>query len=126
AEQTTPLYRWFAKNYSGTLGCEYLSGGTDVGVRRAGGVRNEDLTALTFADRSFDLVVTFDVFEHIPDVMTAFRECRRVLAPGGRLFFSVPFGLNSRRNVIRAVQGQDGSIEHLLPPEYHADPLRAE
>ena len=46
-------------------------------------VRNEDLTALTYADGSFDLVLTSETLEHVPDLAAALGEIRRVLAPGG-------------------------------------------
>src|SRR5690606_12010607 len=50
-------------------------------------------------------------------------ECCRSLKPGGRLVFSVPFIRNAERNVVRATLAADGEITHLLPPEYHGDPL---
>ena len=122
-EQVTPLYRWFAAHYPGVVGCEHLGDTIPSGMQRADGVRNEDLTALTFGESEFDFALTFDVFEHIPDIGMAFSECCRVLAPGGHVFFSVPFRFDSRENLVRAVRRDDGSIEHLLPPEYHGDPL---
>ncbi len=45
---------------------------------------------LPFPDDSFALVTAFDTIEHIPDDREALAECFRVLAPGGRLFVSVP------------------------------------
>jgi SAM-dependent methyltransferase len=45
---------------------------------------------LPFADSSFDLVALFDTLEHIPDEQRALSEVRRVLAPGGTVFVSVP------------------------------------
>ncbi len=45
---------------------------------------------LPAADASIDLVTLFDTIEHIPDDVRALRECRRVLAPDGRLFISTP------------------------------------
>jgi len=45
---------------------------------------------LPFADGTFDLVCLFDTMEHIPDDAQALREVKRVLAPGGRVFVSVP------------------------------------
>jgi len=40
--------------------------------------------------------------------------------------FSVPFDANSVRNQIRAQLRKDGTIEYLLPPEYHDDPRNPE
>lgn len=41
--------------------------------------------ALPFPDRSFDLVLSQQMLQFVPDPATAAREIRRVLAPGGRL-----------------------------------------
>ena len=56
----------------------------------------------------------------------AFEECLRVLRPGGRLLFSVPFLSLRQETLVRAVLAEDGSITHLQPPEYHGDPCCAE
>lgn len=48
------------------------------------------VTALPFADASFDVVSAFDVVEHCADDTAALAELARVLAPGGRLLLSVP------------------------------------
>jgi SAM-dependent methyltransferase len=45
---------------------------------------------LPFEDETFDLVTTLDVIEHIDDDVTALRELRRVLRPGGVLLVAVP------------------------------------
>ncbi len=39
---------------------------------------------------SVDLVTLFDTIEHVPDDGRVLSECRRVLAPGGLVFISVP------------------------------------
>jgi SAM-dependent methyltransferase len=49
-----------------------------------------DACDLPADDRSVDLVTLFDTIEHIPDDDRALRECRRVLAPDGRVFISTP------------------------------------
>ncbi len=85
-------------------------------------LRHEDLTALSFADESFDAVVSLEVMEHIPDFQRAFLECARVLRPGGRLLLSVPFH-GGPEHMLRARVRADGGIEHLHSPEYHGDPL---
>jgi SAM-dependent methyltransferase len=38
----------------------------------------------------FDAVTLFDVVEHLDDPAAALRQCRRYLAPGGRLFITTP------------------------------------
>ena len=50
----------------------------------------EDIQALSWADGSFDLVLTSETLEHVPDPALALRETLRVLRPGGRHVFTVP------------------------------------
>jgi 2-polyprenyl-3-methyl-5-hydroxy-6-metoxy-1,4-benzoquinol methylase len=47
-------------------------------------------TALPFPESSFDIVVSFDVFEHIPDSDAHLLEVRRVLRPGGSYLLQTP------------------------------------
>lgn len=46
--------------------------------------------ALSFPAASFEIVVSFQVIEHVPDVDAYLREIRRVLAPGGQLILTTP------------------------------------
>lgn len=82
---------------------------------------SEDLMALSYPDASFDLVVTSDTLEHVPDVEAALREIRRVLKPAGSHVFSVPV-VADRPTRRRALLAEDGSLRHLLPPSYHGAP----
>jgi SAM-dependent methyltransferase len=47
-----------------------------------------DAAALPFEDNSFDLVLGHAVLHHLPRLQDAFAEFRRVLEPGGTLFFA--------------------------------------
>jgi SAM-dependent methyltransferase len=47
-------------------------------------------TALPYADAAFDLVVAFEVIEHLEDWRGFLREARRVLANSGQLIVSTP------------------------------------
>ncbi len=100
---------------------EYLDGA--VPGERIDGIRHEDVQALTFADGSFDLCSSTEVFEHVPDDRRAMAEIYRVLKPGGHFVFTVPM-IGENRTVERARLRPDGTPEHLEPPEYHIDPAR--
>ncbi len=123
AEQTTPFYREIVNRYKNVIGSEFFGPHVQPGTIDRNGIRHEDFTRLSFQGASLDCVMSFDVFEHVPDYERAFRECSRVLKPGGSLFFSVPFERTVPQTQIRAVSHSDGSIEHILPPEYHGDPI---
>jgi SAM-dependent methyltransferase len=56
----------------------------EAGVRVVG----MDATRLSFADASFDLVYSFNVFEHLPHPAETFAEITRVLRPGGVAFIT--------------------------------------
>ena len=88
---------------------------------RRGGFRHENVERLSFEDMSLDFIVSNDVFEHVADPAQAFRECARVLKPGGVMFATFPFFSDMDRSRTRARLGSSG-VEHLLPAEYHGDP----
>ncbi|MFN8008576.1 MAG: class I SAM-dependent methyltransferase [Terriglobia bacterium] len=128
-EQRSPFYSALNKLYPRTVGSEYYGTSYPYGEERLIRVahdqmkiRNETITALTFQDNCFDFVLSFEVFEHIPDYRKALCECWRCLKQGGKLFFTVPFNTDSQPNIARSVLNPDGTIVHLLPPEYHSDP----
>jgi len=73
---------------------------------------DEDIQALSYADGAFDLVLTSETLEHVPDYRTALRETRRILRPGGRHVMTVPL-----RPDLQTTRDRAG-----LPPVYHGEP----
>ncbi|XXF75439.1 methyltransferase domain-containing protein [Myxococcaceae bacterium GXIMD 01537] len=94
--------------------------GVEAGTMHRG-FRCENMERLTFADESFDLTVTQDVFEHILHPEQAFREVARTLKPGGAHVFTIPY-YGPARTLRRAVE-RNGDIVHLLPPDFHGNPV---
>jgi len=90
------------------------------------GVRHEDAHRLSFDDGTFDLVISSDVWEHLADPYQAHREVFRVLKPGGRHIFTVPFYQAALLDETRSVINNNGETEHLLEPIYHVDPISEE
>lgn len=124
-EQTTALFRWLQARHPNIVGSEFFGDLAPFGSVH-NGIRNEDMTRLTFADNCFDHILSFDVMEHVADDIPAIAEAYRCLKPGGKFFFSAPFAKDRATKIIRARMNADGSIEHLMTPEYHANPVDPE
>ncbi len=122
-EQCTPFFRLLKQRYPSVIGSEFLGSDYPLGSTNGGGVRNESVVSLTFPDQSFKFVMTFDVLEHVPEYGRALVEFFRILTPGGTLLFTVPFDRGRTDTLTRAVVAEDGQIVHILPPEYHGDPI---
>jgi len=71
---------------------EYGAEGAAIARGRGIPVMRADATRLPVRSGSLDLVVAFDVLEHIADDETATAEIRRVLRPGGHALIAVPAG----------------------------------
>lgn len=105
------LHTFLAK-CSGLYYSEY--GSTDSSIP------SEDLMALSYDDGFFDVVMTSDVLEHVPNYSKAFGEIKRVMKDDGVFVFTVPF-LDDRKTVVRAAIDANGRVVHLKSPSYHGD-----
>lgn len=113
--------RWLRGRTPNLVTSQYEAGRAPGEV--ADGVRYEDVTALSFAEAELDAIVCLEVLEHVPHYLPALREMARTLRPGGRAVLSFPWlGGEQYEHLIRAEMREDGTIHHILPPEYHGDP----
>jgi glycosyltransferase involved in cell wall biosynthesis/SAM-dependent methyltransferase len=124
-EQATPLFSWLSSHHSHCFGSEFLDPSLSGGTIQ-NGLRNEDLTRLSFGPAELDCVLSFDVLEHVPDYRSALGEVFRCLRPGGTFLFTVPFSAESEAHIVRASLNEDGEVVHHLPAEYHGNPIDPE
>jgi hypothetical protein len=87
-------------------------------------IMHQDLMSLSFEDKTFDIILSTDVFEHIPDPYLAHQEVYRVLKWGGRHIFTVPFYQTTFLDEVRASQNENKEINFHKDAIYHEDPLR--
>jgi ubiquinone/menaquinone biosynthesis C-methylase UbiE len=50
-----------------------------------------DITSIPLPNESIDAILCTEVFEHIPDAISALKEFNRLLKPGGVMFITAPF-----------------------------------
>ncbi len=87
-----------SRNGARVTGCDFSLAALRVGREKLQALGNGtlaaliqgDAQALPFADESFDLVVSCETIEHVPDVRKALREMWRVARPGAKLFLTTP------------------------------------
>jgi len=72
------------------LALEYSTEGADVAAERGVPVIRADARFLPVAAGAVDLVVAFDILEHVNEDYLAVAEIRRVLRPGGTALVAVP------------------------------------
>ncbi|RFM29103.1 class I SAM-dependent methyltransferase [Deminuibacter soli] len=90
---------------------------------KPGAPLHQDLTALTYPDNAFDVSLSFEDLEHIPDYKKAVAELFRVTKKGGHVLLSTPFVIENDKTLVRATIDSTGKITHLQTPEYHGDPM---
>lgn len=119
--ETNDAFSKVLQNYESYV-CSDLFPDVEIGTLMRERVFCQDLEKLTFDDRSFDLVITEDIFEHVRDHIKGFKQISRILKIGGHHIFTVPCFFD-RPTLIRVDTTTDKDI-HLFPPEYHGDPIR--
>src|SRR4029077_8911652 len=84
-------------------GCDFSFSALRVGksklgqnglTKLSGQLVQGDAQNLPFADASFDIVISCETIEHVPDAQGALNEMYRVARPDGRLFLTTPNYLN--------------------------------
>jgi GT2 family glycosyltransferase/glycosyltransferase involved in cell wall biosynthesis/SAM-dependent methyltransferase len=122
-EQVTAIFQWVTTRIpiANCVGSEYLGADVEPG-KTIQNIRHEDVENLSFENASFDLIVSNDVLEHVVNPAKALDEAYRVLRPGGKLLMTIPFYLD-RDKCQRRADMVDGELVHILPAEYHGNPV---
>lgn len=122
-EQVTPLYHQVKTQFSNceVIGSEYLGFDKKPG-EAISGIQHEDAMNLSFQDETMDLILSNEVYEHVPDVEKCFKEASRILKPKGTLLFTIPF-YHDNETSSRRCELVNGELVHYKPEEYHGNPI---
>lgn len=128
SERRTPAFSLLRTLFAKMTGSEYMGpdrvgGRTYFLPKRTPFLRHEDLTRLSFADESMDVVMSQEVLEHVPNYSKALAEKFRILKPGGVMLCTAPFFPLYDATIVRAEVTSEGQIIHHHPPVYHANPV---
>jgi methyltransferase family protein len=84
-------------------------------------IKNADVVGGDYLGK-LDIIVSNDEYEHVPDIQTVLKEAYRVLKTNGKLLLTIPFHYSEAKTKQRAFV-DNGKIVHLLPAQYHGNPL---
>jgi 2-polyprenyl-3-methyl-5-hydroxy-6-metoxy-1,4-benzoquinol methylase/glycosyltransferase involved in cell wall biosynthesis len=82
------------------------------------GVQCEDLQCLTYPDNYFDIILTSETLEHVPEPDKAWHEIYRTLKGGGYHIFTIPV-IPWQRQTFQRARVVNGLREDLVQPAYH-------
>ena len=97
------LLRDVAPTARHAVGLDLSHGMLQLAQRRRLTVVHGSATAIPFADASFDLVYSFKVLAHVPDIRGAVAEMARVTRPGGHLVLDF-YNRHSLRHLVRRLR----------------------
>jgi len=122
-EKITKFFTYLKKNlpHLNVVGSEYLGFDKIKGIEY-NGIRHEDAMDLSFKDESFDLMISNDVYEHVPDLEAALINAYKKLKNNGRLLFTIPFHENEEKTQIRATIEED-KLTFIKEKQYHGNPI---
>jgi len=123
-EPVGPFYQYLKERFPDLVGSEYF-GENYMPGELVNGIRHEDCMHLSFEDESINMIISNDIFEHIPDVELAFKESYRVLTHGGAMALSIPFNVSNTSTFKRA-SIENGCVIHHAAPIYHGSLLASE
>lgn len=83
---------------------------------------NINLEDISFEDKSFDIVLSSDVMEHVRFCDKAHSEIHRILKLNGAYVFTVPNDMSMSKNWI-LIDQNDSDKALVYPQHYHGDPL---
>lgn len=121
-EMRTFFFRGMSKLLPAVYGSEYMPD-VPFGTLATDGVLSDNIERSSFRDNTFDIVGSFDVFEHIPNPEIGLAEVHRILKSGGTALLTFPFYWTHDQTERRAYVTPDGEIKHLKPPVYHGNPI---
>lgn len=117
-EDDTPLLRALSQRLTTVTICgsQHAESGVEVDDR----AQPVDALALSSPDESFDVLVSNEILDHVPEPEAALRESYRVLRPGGILVATLPFHFT--RTSTRRAEVHDGQVRTLLPELHRGHP----
>lgn len=99
-EQATEVFKRIQREIPDVTGFEYEKRDSHAGEEDKV-ILYEDVCRLSYTNESFDMLISNDVFSQADDYEKALKEAYRVLKPGGKMIFTVPFDGNSDSSVRR-------------------------
>jgi SAM-dependent methyltransferase len=119
-EALTPFALLLRGRYPRYLGSEYAE--TEEQRRQLFPIPFQDLLKIDLPAGAFDVVISNEVFEHVPDLPRALSEVARILKPSGVLLATMPFCHDDFLSTRRA-WFVDGQLQYAGEPEYHGNPV---